>query len=231
MRARNVFATIALGIATFISTVTFAQTPMGSTPSQSQPDSAIIFEPSQPLVQSRADLAKEYPNTWGFNASFSDYGFGGGLFLGHNFSQDFEAQISAEMSTASASREFDLVTDNKVNRVFVIPIMLSGQYRLFSQGLSDNLRPYVTAGAGAVVAMTTPFQEDFFTAFADQQSKIVPGGFIGLGAKFGMDPKSTFGASLRYFIIPYPGAIQSTSSQSLTNLSALYLSVSYGMNF
>jgi hypothetical protein len=234
MRAGKGFAIILVVAATvFGSSLTHAQTPMGSSQpaSKAAPDSAIIFEPSEPLVKSRADLLREYPNSWGFNASFSDYGFGGGLFLGHSFNPDFAAQLSVEMSTASASREFDLLTDNKINRVFVIPLMASIQYRVFRDGLSDNLRPYVTVGGGAVVAMTTPYQQDFFTAFADQQSTIVPGGFVGLGAKFGMDPKSTFGAGLRYFIIPYPGSIQSTTSQSLTNLSGLFLTVSYGMNF
>lgn len=231
MEARKVLATFVLAAVTFVATFVSAQTPMGSSSGTAQPDTAIIFEPAQPLVKSKADLIRDYPNTWGFSASFSDYGFGGGFFLGHNFNADFEAQISAEMSTAQASREFDLLSVNKVNRIFVIPLMASAQYRLFREGLSDNLRPYVTAGAGAVVAMTTPYQEDFFTSFADQQSKIVPGGFIGLGAKFGMDPKSSFGAGLRYFIIPYPGKIQSTSSESLSDLSGLFLTVSYGMNF
>ena len=234
MNARKVIATLVFAAAMLGSSSIFAQTPMGSSQPAAKPaqqDTAIIFEPSEPLVQTKADLLREYPNTWGFSASFSDYGFGGGLFLGHNFSEDFEAQISAEMGTAAASREFDLISDNKINRVFVMPVMLSGQYRVFREGLSDNLRPYITAGAGAVVAMTTPYQEDFFTAFADQQSKIVPGGFVGLGAKFGMDPKNTFGAGLRYFIIPYPGSIQSTTSQSIKDLSGLFLTVSYGMNF
>jgi hypothetical protein len=235
MDARKVIAILAFVAATLSGRLASAQTAVGTphtpTPPAQQPDTAMIFEPSQPLVTSKADLIREYPNTWGFSASFSDYGFGGGLFLGHNFSQEFEGQISAEMSTASAPREVDLLDQNKVNRVFVIPVMLSGQYRLFREGLSDNLRPYATAGAGAVVAMTTPYPEDFFTAFADQKSKIIPGGFVGLGAKFGMDPKNTFGAGLRYFIIPYPGAIQSTTSQYIKDLSGLFLTVSYGMNF
>ena len=214
-----------------------AQTPMGpaptlgSTPAAPKQDSAIIFEPSQPLIKTPLQAAREYPNLWGFSASFSDYGFGGGFFLGHSFGQDVTAELSAEIGTAQGSREFDLITVNKINRVFVVPIMASMQYRLFREGLSENLRPYLTAGAGPVIAMTTPYAEDFFTAFADEQSKVVPGGYIGLGAKFGTDPRSTFGASLRYFIIPYPGGIQSTTSESLPDLSGLFLTVSFGMNF
>src|SRR5438105_3623053 len=90
------------------------------------------------------------------------------------------------------------------------------QYRLFRYGLSDNLRPYVTAGAGPTVIMTTDAQQEFFGAFGTAKSKVVPGGFVGIGANFGTDPKGNFGASLRYFIIPYPGSVQSTSTESLT---------------
>src|SRR5437762_2699344 len=111
MKIAGLFAT-AITIVTIFSAGAQAQTAMGSTPSPK--DTAIIFEPAQPLIKTQIEAARDYPNTWGFSASFSDYGFGGGLFLGHNFGPDLEAQISAEMSTAEASREFDLITNDKV---------------------------------------------------------------------------------------------------------------------
>ena len=195
-------------------------------------DTAMIFQPAQPLVRSQDQITKDFPNSWGFDASFSDYGFAGGLFMGHNFSSDVAAMLSLDFGTAKGPNEFDLVNDvNKVNRIFVIPLMASVQYRLFHYGLSDNLRPYVTAGAGPAFVMTTPDNQDFFAAFGQAVTKAVPGGFVGVGAKFGTDPKSNFGASLRYFIIPYPGSIESSPTEVLTNLSALYLTVSYGFNF
>ena len=230
---RSSFDRIGLAIAALLmSTAAFAQTPMGSNPPPVPPsDTAIIFQPSQPLIKSTAEAGKDYMNSWGFNASFSDYGFGAGLFLDHSFSQDFTVGLSAELGTAKGSREFDLVTQDKVNRIFVIPIMASAEYRLFRFGLSDNLRPYATVGAGPVVALTTPAVLDFFPSFGSAVAKIIPGGYVGIGAKFGTDPKSNFGASLRYFIIPYPGSVQSTTTQSLTNFSGLFLTVSYGLNF
>ena len=194
-------------------------------------DTSMIFQPSTPLITSAADLQRQYPNSWGFDASFSDYGFGGGMFLGHAFSPDVTALLSADVGTAKGSREFDLLTENKINRIFVIPIIASLQYRLFRDGLSDNLRPYVTAGAGPTFVMTTDAQQEFFSSFGTAKAKAVPGGFVGVGANFGTDPKSNFGASVRYFIIPYPGSVQSTSTESLTNFSGLFLTVSYGFNF
>jgi len=206
-------------------------TPAAPKPSAPSSDTAMIFQPSEPLIKNAEQLASEYPNMWGFDLSFSDYGFGGGLFLGHTFSPDITGLLTADIGTAQGSREFDLIEVNKINRVFVIPVMVSMQYRVFREGLSDNLRPYISVGAGPVIAMTTPYNDDFFSSFGKAQAKVIPGGFAGIGANFGNDTKSSFGASLRYFIIPYPGAIQSTSTESLTSLSGLFLSVSYGYNF
>jgi hypothetical protein len=208
-----------------------AQTPISPGTPSTAADTAMIFQPAHPLIQSVNELAKENPNTWGLDASFSDYGFGGGAFLGHTFGPNVTGMLSLDFGTAEGSKEFDLLAVNKINRIFVIPIMASLQYRVFRDDLSDNLRPYVAVGAGPVIAMTTPYADDFFSAFGSAQAKVVPGGYIGLGANFGMDPKTNFGASLRYFIIPYPGAIESTTTESLTNLSGLFLTVSYGFNF
>jgi hypothetical protein len=221
----------AFGAALAFAAPACAQTPIGSGAPKTGMDTAMIFQPSHPLITTSEDLAREYPNSWVLSVSFSDYGFAGGMFLGHEFGQDLRGLFSFDFGTAEGSQEVDFLEDNQVNRVFVIPIMLSLQYRVFRTGLSDNLRPYITAGAGPVVAMTTPISEDFFSAFANGYSKVVPGGFVGLGANFGTDSKSSFGASLRYFIIPYPGSLESTTTESLTNLSGLFITVIYGFNF
>ncbi len=222
---------MALCVATaFVSPVS-AQTPIGSSVPKPSADTAMIFQPSRPLLTTEQELSRQYPNSWGLTASFSDYGFGGGLYFGHAFNQDFSALLSVDLGTAEGAQEIDLLEVNKVNRIFVIPVMANLQYRVFRTELSDNLRPYLSVGAGPVVAMTTPYNEDFFSAFGDGHSKIIPGGFVGVGANFGTDPKSNFGASLRYFIIPYPGTLESTSTESLGNLSGLFLTVIYGFNF
>ncbi|HZK76275.1 MAG TPA: hypothetical protein VFD13_05135, partial [Candidatus Kapabacteria bacterium] len=136
-----------------------AQTPISPRTPSAGTDTAMTFQPSQPLILNAQEVAKENPNTWGLDASFSDYGFGGGAFLGHTFSPDITGMLSLDFGTAEGSKEFDLLAVNKINRVFVIPVMASLQYRVFRDELSDNLRPYVAAGAGPVVAMTTPYAD------------------------------------------------------------------------
>src|SRR5437016_3494589 len=94
-----------------------AQLPSGTQtpppPTAPATDTAMIFQPSQPLIRSAADLQKQYPNSWGFDASFSDYGFGGGMFFGHAFSPDITGVLTADVGTAKGSREFDILTNNK----------------------------------------------------------------------------------------------------------------------
>jgi hypothetical protein len=94
------------------------------------------------------------------------------------------------------------------------------------------LRPYITAGAGPVFILTTPGDQDFIPGLGAAKLKTLPGGFVGAGANFGLDKKSTFGANLRYYIIPYPGkGLESTQNVFLTNFSGLFLSANYGFNF
>src|SRR5579871_1126217 len=109
--AMRIFAIII--IAGLFTTALHAQVPITGSSSKGSTDTAMIFTPSQPLIKSQTEAAREYPNTWGINASFSDYGFGGGLFLGHAFNPDWTIQGSAEISTAQGSREFDLLTTDK----------------------------------------------------------------------------------------------------------------------
>jgi hypothetical protein len=232
MRSRfNIFLGFIVVGALLFAVMARAQTPISPPAPKPKQDTAMIFEPSRPLIQSAQEITYEHPNTWGFTVAFSDYGFGGGMFLGHSFNQDIAAVLTLDVGSAEGSREVDLLEVNKVNRIFVLPLMASIQYRVFRTGLSDNFRPYVALGAGPVLAMTTPYSEDFFTAFGNEASKVIPGGFIGFGANFGNDPKGNFGASLRYFIIPYPGSLESTTTESLTNLSGLFLTASYGFSF
>src|ERR1035437_4713277 len=108
-------------IALTIVTPAGAHPPMVPAATNPAADTAMIFQPSHPLVVSVQELARQAPSSWGFNISFSDYGFGGGFFMGHNFDQDFAGLASLDFGTAAGAREVDLLTVNKINRIFVIP--------------------------------------------------------------------------------------------------------------
>src|SRR5205085_11806694 len=123
-----------------------------------------------------------------------------------------------------------LQTQLKINRIFVLPITLGLQYRLFAETLSDNFRPYITAAGGPVLVLTNPASETFLDALHDTKSDWTGGGYLGVGANFGLDHKSTFGANVRYSITLYPKAVESLAGSSLTAFSGLFLTVTYGYN-
>jgi hypothetical protein len=233
MKPNRIVLALAVAILALLPQVGFSQT-TSTTPTETgaKPDSAIIFDSPRPLIETGEGIDIAYPNSWGFSAFFSDYGFGGGAYLAHQLGSSITGMLSLDLGTAKGPKEFGLLTEVKINRIFVVPVILSAQYRLFREFLSDNFRPYVTAGAGPVFVITTPAYQEFFSSFGSAQAKLVPGGFLGVGANFGVDKKSTFGANLRYYIIPYPApGIESTAGVFLTNFNGLFLTVNYGFNF
>lgn len=195
-------------------------------------DSAIIFESPRPLLETTEQIDARLDKGWGFGAFFSDYGFGGQLYASMRLSQNLTGLITTDFGSAKSDREFGFGNERKVNRIFVIPVMASAQYRVLSESLGENFRPYVTAGAGPVFVMTTPGQEEFFSSLGGAAVKTVPGGFGGVGANFGLDKTTTFGANVRYFFIPVPDpGIESLEDRFLKDLNGLFIGVSYGFNF
>jgi hypothetical protein len=212
----------------------FAQSATGAgTIKTSDPkDTAIIFGSPRPLFEDNTASAA-LNNSIGFAGLINDYGFGLGFYYRRNISPDLSALLSLDIGTAKGSKEFNLFGDEIViNRIYVLPIMASVQYRFLREALGEGLRPYLTAGAGPVIIGTTDASKEFFTALVNPTVTSTFGGFFGFGAYFGSDPKTSFGASLKYYIIPYhsPG-VESSQGVFLTDFSGAALTVTYGFNF
>lgn len=211
--------------------ISFAQLPTGSVKTSNPKDSAIIFESPRPLLE-ETPSNNMINNSVGINGSINDYGFGLGLYYRRNLTGDLSALISFDFGSGKGPKEFGLDDQVKINRIYVMPLMASLQYRLFNGALGEGLRPYVTTGAGPAFVATTDASREFFSALFHPKFTTTFGGFFGIGANFGSDPKTTFGASLKYYIIPYrsPG-IESTQGHFLTDFSGAALTITYGFNF
>jgi hypothetical protein len=195
-------------------------------------DSAIIFESPRPLLETNEQLDARLDKGWGFGAFFTDYGFGGQLYASSRLTRDLTGLVSLDLGSAKSDKEFGFQDEIKVNRILVMPLMAAAQYRILSESLGENFRPYLTAGAGPVFVLTTPGDQEFFASFGHAKVKTVPGGFGGVGANFGLDKTTTFGASVRYFYVPLPEpGIESLQGYPLTNLNGLFIGVNYGFNF
>ena len=92
-------------------------------------------------------------------------------------------------------------TRGKINRVFIVPLNFGVQYRLFASQITDNLRPYINAGAGPTLVLTTPYAKEFFKAFGDTKSKIAAGACVGFGANFGLSKSNLLGINVRLMTV------------------------------
>ncbi len=193
-------------------------------------DSVIIFSTPRPLIETEEPLSARR-NSWGFSASISDFGFGAGMYYKHLLARNLSAGVTLDIGGAKGSKEFASESELKVNRIYVMPLIVNLQYRVLADVLSEGLRPYLTVGAGPSFVMATNAQEDFFTSFGNAAFTTTVGGYFGFGANFGLDPKTNFGASLRYYIIPYDRGIESTRGRFLTDFNGVSLTVTYGFNW
>ncbi|HYF01772.1 MAG TPA: hypothetical protein VEC36_00225 [Patescibacteria group bacterium] len=201
-------------------------------------DSTIIFRSPRPLIDPLE--AEKRRSSMGIMGTLSSSGFGAGGFYQKEFTKDWTYTIDGILSGARNTDELETGFDpytgmtfipNKVNRIYMLPLMAGIQHRLFSDKLTDNLRPFVSAGAGPAFILTTPYQYEFFRAFADGKLYTRVGGFVGAGAQVGTPGlKSTTSVSARYYFIPFGGeGLESIKGSPINDFGGLQLSVSVGL--
>lgn len=147
------------------------------------------------------------PNAAGFDLMIGEGGFGLGGFYKYNFTDIITGFVDLSISESKNEREIErydifgypLPIVGKKNRVFVLPVSFGAQYRLFYKSLTDNLRPYIAAGVGPTMFVTTPAREEFFKSFAKAQAYYGIGGYVGLGANFGLNQSNLTGINIRYY--------------------------------
>jgi hypothetical protein len=223
----------------------FAQTPGEETTDEPtrgrrpevKPDTTIVFQSPRPLIDPLE--AEKRRTSYGLIASLSGSGFGGGAFYRREFLKDWSYTIDGILSGARNTDELETgfntetgmtFIPNKINRIYMMPLMAGVQYRLFSEKLTETLRPFVSAGVGPTFILTTPYEYDFFRAFADGKLYTRFGGFIGAGAQVGsLGLKSQTGVSARYYYIPFGGeGLESIKGSPIKDFGGLQLSVSVG---
>ena len=152
-------------------------------------------------------------NAVGLDLIFSEGGFGFGGFYRHSVSDNLTLFTDLSVSEAKDPQEFNYtyfdgisyqsVTPNKANRAFLFPLNFGFQYRMFDKVIFDNLRPYIDAAVGPTMVVTDPYSLEFFKAIGKAQARYTIGGYIGIGANFGLDKSSLVGLNLRYYIVHF----------------------------
>lgn len=211
----------------------------------SAPDTLVIFQPSKPLLVSQAE--REIRNVLALDILFSGSGWGFGASYQRSLSSTLSVLANFCFTPRRNSDEFENawlgpipVVANKVNRLFMIPMVVGAQYRLFNESLQESFRPFVTAGVTPTMIIQTPYlrQEpgyglryyEFFESFGHATTHWRFGAMMGLGANFG-DPAegSVLGVMIRYYTIPYgePG-LESVQGLPITNFGGVMLSLQIG---
>lgn len=179
------------------------------------------------------------PNAWGFDLLIGDGGFGLGGFFRQSLDNDFTFFSDISISEAKDAREFEYVdifgrtfTVGKKNRIFQIPLNFGAQYRLFADELADNLRPYLNAGVGPALIITTPYSQEFFNSFSYAKAKIAAGGYIGFGANFGIDTTNLVGLNFRYYYIQFfDSGVESLQGRKKDSLSGFFITINFGFMY
>jgi len=179
------------------------------------------------------------PNSWGVDLMFGEGGFGLGTFYRKAFTQVVSGFVDFSISELKDAREVQYIdyfgntfTPNKVNRSFLFPFNVGAHFRLFSEALTDNLRPYISVGVGPTVIVTTPYDQEFFTAFKYAKAHYAAGGYIGLGANFGLSKTNLVGLNVRYLYARVFGkGIENLTNQFRTDVGQLYITLNIGIMY
>ncbi len=180
-------------------------------------------------------------NALGLDVMFGEGGIGFGGFYRHQFSNKFTGFVDFSISEIKEDNEFQyydpyygspLPIPGKKNRIFLIPVNVGFQYRLFEKLIHDNLRPYINAGVGPSIVVTTPYEREFFNAFGYADTKFAAGGYVGFGANFGLDKSSLVGINLRYYIAHFfDEGVESFYGKFNKDVGGFYLTINLGIMY
>lgn len=215
---------ISLGIIFFLSAILYPQN-LTKEKNTLKKESEISFP----------DQEKETFNKWSLNLLFSDNGFALGATLFKNFNPNLSAFGSIFFSGAKDDREFESTdifgnsySPGKVNRLFLIPMNIGLQMRLFRDDVTDNLRPFVNFGITPAAIIYTPYSEPLFSSLKYARAKYTVGGFAGTGVDYLTSSKSSLSLNVRYYYINLFGeGIESLQSKEKKSFGGLYFVFSY----
>jgi len=179
----------------------------------------------------------EFPeNAYGMDLLFGEGGFGFGGFYRSNLTNTLTFFTDMSLSEAKDENEFEYVdyygqsyTVGKKNRIYLIPVFAGLQYRVFANELGDNFRPYINFAAGPSIVATTPYEREFFNSLKYAKANYTAGGYIGVGANFGIDQKHLAGINIRYYVIQFFNrGIESLEGRPKKSFGGFYITLNIG---
>ncbi|RJP65100.1 MAG: hypothetical protein C4539_13790 [Ignavibacteriales bacterium] len=201
----------------------------------------IAFLNAQQLGEMAPEKPREiFPDkSIGLDFMFTEGGFGLGSFFRHNLTNSLSFFTDISFSEGKDSREVEYVTywgetytPGKKNRIFLVPLNFGLQQRLFENVITDNLRPYINFGVGPSMIVTTPYDREFFNSFSKAQARYTLGGYIGIGANFGLDKSSLLGINIRYYEIRFfDKGVESLDGIYQKSLGGFFFTINIGIMY
>ena len=220
---------------------------------QFRSDTSIIFKPANANLFATSSRYSFTTRAWGFDISVSNNGFALGLFLRRELDDNLAGTLSLSISDVKAEGEMEFFDSfgqsyvpGKSNRLLLIPMFASLQYRLFQEDITDSFRPFVDVGLGPCMVYVSPYSHtyvdtlsnnvissrtelvEFFTSLKSGQPRYTLGGFIGAGAHFGLDRTTLTGLSVRYMFVPFPDGIEVLSNALVRDVGGFYITLHFG---
>lgn len=221
-----------------------------------RPDTSIIFTPSSSSFTTES-FYETTEHSWGLDLMLSTNGFGLGGFYRRQFTDAFAGMISFGISDVKDAGETEFVdyytgqtfVPGKKNRMLMLPLTVSVQYRLFREVIADNFRPYLTAGAGPTMIFVAPYSQrttvtfpdgtsfsdtekiDFFDSLKYGKAHYTVGGYVGGGAYFGRQRASVLGVSIRYYFVPFPNGLEILEGTLVKDFGGLYITLHFGSGY
>jgi len=219
-------------------------------------DTTIIFTPSNPNLI-REQSYSPTVHAWGLDILLSNNGFGMGAFYRYEMSDELSLMFNFAISDVKDDAEFEQYdyygnsfVPGKINRLLLLPLTVSVQYRLFKDDIVDNLRPFITAGLGPTMIFVAPYAHpttyissdssyyytdpgkvEFFSSLKYGKLRYTIGGFIGAGVLFGMDKGTITSLSVKYFLARYPSGIEVMQGGYMKNFGGLFITLAFGGMF
>ncbi|MFN3638891.1 MAG: hypothetical protein ACK4XY_10535 [Chloroherpetonaceae bacterium] len=154
---------------------------------------------------------------------------------------DWIAFASLSMTSANDPKEIErfdffgrsIVTDSetgelKKNSLFMMPITIGAQRRLFREEINSAFRPFVEAGIGPTLGYVYDYQNGFF---GGGYMKLGFNGFIGAGAYFGSNPFSLQGLSVRYQVDTFVSSVELLPNRFRNLFQGISLNLIFGTFF
>jgi len=179
------------------------------------------------------------PNIWGMDIMFGEGGFGLGTFYRRSFSKTVTGFIDLSFSETKDERELDYVdiygntyTPNKVNRSFQVPVNFGLQYRIFSETITENFRPYICLGVGPTFIITDPYDHEFFNAIRYSKLHYGAGGYVGMGANIGISKTSLVGLKIYYFYSHvFDQGIENLTNEFRNDFGQFFITLNLGIMY